>query len=129
MPGRLLVAESLTEVNGVVVFGPPKTHQQRVVALPASVSAALAAHLLARVPGDPEALVFTAPERGPLRYGNFMRRVWRPAAARAGLAGVTPHLLRHTAATLLIDAGASVKDVQAHLGHADAAVTLNIYSG
>jgi integrase len=115
LPGRLLVAESLTEVNGVVVFGPPKTHQQRVVALPASVSAALAAHLLARVPGDPEALVFTAPEGGPLRYGNFMRWVWRPAAARAGLAGVTPHLLRHTAATLLIDAGASVKDVQAHL--------------
>jgi integrase len=80
------------------------------------------------VAADLDALVFTAPAGGPLRYGNFLRRVWRPAVRRAGLEGITPHVLRHTSATLLIAAGASVKDVQAHLGHADGAVTLNIYS-
>ncbi len=45
-----------------------------------------------------------------------------------GLGKYTPHVLRQSAATLLIDAGASVKDVQQHLGHSDAAVTLNICS-
>lgn len=126
--GRLMVAESVSEVDGRITFGHTKSHRQRVVILPRSVSEALDDHLRERVGPDPDALVFTAPEGGPLRYGNFMRRVWRAAARRAGLDGVTPHVLRHTSATLLIAAGASVKDVQAHLGHADGAVTLNIYS-
>lgn len=41
--------------------------------------------------------------------------------------GLTPHKLRHTAASLAIAAGADVKVVQQMLGHADAAMTLNIY--
>jgi integrase len=68
------------------------------------------------------------PSRGPLRYSNFRRRQWDPAVHTAGLPSVTAHPLRHTTAPLLLDAGASVKDVQRQLGHADAAVTLNIYS-
>jgi integrase len=126
--GRLLVAEALAEVNGRLLFGPPKGHQERTVALPASVVAGLAEHLAANVAADAGALVFTAPDGGPLRYSNFRRRAWNPAARAAGLVGATPHLLRHTAASLLLDAGASVKDVQRQLGHADAAVTLNVYS-
>jgi integrase len=35
--------------------------------------------------------------------------------------------LRHTCASLLIAQGASVKAVQAHLGHATASITLDIY--
>lgn len=126
--GRLLVAEALTEVNGRLFFGAPKSHQERTVILPASVLETLTDHLEASVAADGDALVFTAPSGGPLRYSNFRRRVWDPAVQGLGLCGVTPHQLRHTAATLLIDAGASVKDVQAHLGHADAVVTLNTYS-
>ncbi|MTD53838.1 tyrosine-type recombinase/integrase [Amycolatopsis sp. RM579] len=41
--------------------------------------------------------------------------------------GLTPHKLRHTAASLAIAAGADVKVIQHMLGRADAAVTLNIY--
>ena len=41
---------------------------------------------------------------------------------------VTPHDLRATCASLLVDAGASVKDVQAHLGHKDITTTLNLYA-
>jgi integrase len=125
---RLAVAESVSEVDGRLVFGDTKSPRLRMVTLPPSVCADLAAHLRDNVAPGPDAFVFTAPAGGPLRYGNFMRRVWRPAAERAGLGDVTPHLLRHTSATLLVDAGASIKDVQAHLGHADGAVTLNIYS-
>ncbi len=41
--------------------------------------------------------------------------------------GLTPHELRHTAASLAIAAGASVKGVQAMLGHASATLTLDRY--
>lgn len=44
-----------------------------------------------------------------------------------GVAGLSPHKLRHTAASLAIAAGADVKVVQQMLGHADAAMTLNVY--
>ena len=47
--------------------------------------------------------------------------------AAAGLTGLTPHDLRHTAASLAI-ASASVKHVQRMLGHKDAAMTLNVYA-
>jgi integrase len=38
-----------------------------------------------------------------------------------------PHELRHTAASLAIGAGASIKGVQSMLGHASAAMTLDLY--
>jgi integrase len=43
--------------------------------------------------------------------------------------GLTPHELRHTAASLAVSAGASVKSVQRMLGHASAAMTLDVFSG
>lgn len=125
---RLHVVESLTEVNGRLIFGTTKTHQDRHVVLPPSLVGELAVHLRERVGGEPDALVFTRANGSPLRYSGFLRRVWKPAAARAEVASATPHLLRHTAATLLLNEGASVKDVQTQLGHADGSVTLNIYS-
>jgi integrase len=42
---------------------------------------------------------------------------------------VTAHDLRHTAASLAIHAGANVKVVQRMLGHASAAMTLDVYGG
>ena len=45
-----------------------------------------------------------------------------------GQDGLTPHEMRHTAASLAISAGANVKAVQRMLGHASAAVTLGVYS-
>ena len=73
--------------------------------------------------------MFTSPEGGPLRINNFRTRCFDPAAARAGLPGLTPHELRHTAASLAVSAGANVKAVQRLLGHASASMTLDVYSG
>ena len=42
---------------------------------------------------------------------------------------MTPHELRHTAASLAVSAGAKVNSVQAMLGHASAAMTLDVYAG
>lgn len=41
---------------------------------------------------------------------------------------LTPHDLRHTAASLAVSAGANVKAVQRMLGHASAAMTLDRYA-
>ncbi len=56
--------------------------------------------------------------------------MFRPALELAGLdERLRPHDLRHTAASLMISGGASVKVVQRQLGHASAAMTLDIYAG
>lgn len=123
---RIEVAEAITEVHGLVVFGTTKTHQHRSVPIPRFLADELAKQIAGK---DRDDLVFTAPDGGVLRNTNFRPRYFDPAAARAGLAGLTPHELRHTAASLAVAAGANVKVVQQMLGHASAAMTLDVYAG
>jgi len=49
--------------------------------------------------------------------GHGFYKNLRAYAARAGLGHVTPHVLRHSAAKLRRDAGASIEDVGTFLGH------------
>lgn len=61
----------------------------------------------------------------PLRPNKWLHDV----SDRYGVAvGLSMHKLRHTWATLALDQGATVKQVQTYLGHADASITLNVYS-
>jgi integrase len=72
--------------------------------------------------------LFGAPKGGPLRESNWKRSVgWRTAKASAGVPGVRVHDLRHTAASLWLAAGADPKVVQRVLGHATAAMTMDLY--
>ena len=50
------------------------------------------------------------------------------AVTASGIPHATPHDLRHTAASLAVSAGANVKAVQKMLGHASAAMTLDVYA-
>lgn len=122
---RIHIEESMTEVNGEAVFGPPKSHADRWVAVPAFLRESLSALAEGRQQTD---LLFTAPRGGVLRVNNFRRSCFDEAAASVGLSGLVPHELRHTAASLAIAAGASVKGVQSMLGHASAQLTLDRYS-
>jgi integrase len=72
-------------------------------------------------------LVFPSANSTPLRNRNFRRDSFDPAAAALGLK-IAPHNLRETAASLAIQAGASVVAVARLLGHESAATTLNHYA-
>ncbi len=111
------------------MIGTPKNGKGRTVSLPAFVSDRLA-------PGDREALVFPDSEGGHMRGTNVRRRWWSDAVAMAGLFPRTEktatgetvtvydfklHELRHTAASLAIQAGANIKALQNMLGHESAA--------
>lgn len=125
---RLDVAETLTEVDGALSFGPPKTPKSRgLVPFPAALGVVLVEHLgIYTAPGG---LVFTSGDGGPLRRSNFRRRVWAPAAARAGLPdGATFHDLRHACASWLIHAGASPLEVAEQLRHSRPTTTLGLYA-
>ncbi|MFG2330165.1 tyrosine-type recombinase/integrase [Streptomyces sp. NPDC048604] len=123
---RIRIVQNYTDVKGELALGPVKNHEKRSVPLPRSFADELGSLALGKGQGD---LLFTAPEGGPLRYNNFRNRVFDPAVKEAGLGGmgITPHKLRHTAASLAIAAGADVKVVQLMLGHKDASMTLNVY--
>ena len=120
------------EVGGRLVTGEPKTHEHRTVVVPRH---ALPTPGVKSVETSSDALVFTAPKGGPLRSANFRKNVWLPAvAALSNAVGKFPgdlvvHDLRDTAASLAISSGASIKAVQRMLGHASAAMTLDVYGG
>lgn len=127
-----------TLVGEVPTLAPVKTPSSvRTIAVPESVTTAIAAHL-ARFGHGPLGLIFTDGKGDPIRR-NALGHVWRRAAAtvneaarQAGTGPVitdrTPHDLRHYAASVLIEQGASVKAVQRHLGHKSASTTLDTYA-
>ena len=52
-----------------------------------------------------DTVVFTAPQGGPVTDGHFRNRVWYPAVAAAGIRRFPPRIMRHTAASWLVQDG------------------------
>ena len=124
MRRRAEIVEAVAEVGGRAVFSTPKSHQVRSVPIPRFLVDELAQHVAGQNPDD---FVFTSPRGGLLRLQNFRHTVFDRAARTAGLERLTPHGLRHTAASLAITSGADVKVVEQMLGHASATMTLDLY--
>ena len=111
-------------MNGHIVIGTPKSHATRTVPVPAFLRDRLAQQVAGKAS---DALVFPSARGSVLRVRNFRRGSFARAARTIGEDGLVVHELRHTAASLAIASGASVKDVQAMLGHASATLTLDRY--
>jgi integrase len=122
--GRIEVSQAVAEINGRIVLGTPKSHQTRWLPVPKLLIEGLEDQVAGKSPDD---LVFPSPQGGYLRVGNFRRGYFDRAAKSIGQPGFYPHELRHTAASLAIASGATVKSVQRMLGHACATLTLDRY--
>jgi integrase len=122
--GRIEIVESAVDVDGRMIFGPPKTYQHRAVVVPKFLRDELAQAITGKSPDD---LMFASRVGTPLRVQNVRRGWYDRAAVAAGVPGLTPHELRHTAASLAIASGANYKVVQSMLGHRSAAMTLDLY--
>ncbi|MBA3487976.1 MAG: site-specific integrase [Longispora sp.] len=121
---RVQIVEAYGDDDGELYLDTPKDHERRAVPLTPFLVDELKPLVVSR---DPDELVFPAPRKGPLRYHNFRNRAFDKAVEEAGIKKITPHKLRHTAASLAIAAGADVKVIQTMLGHATATETLNTY--
>lgn len=63
------------------------------------------------------------------KQAKNMNKAFRETVARAGLGSeVTPHIMRHTAATLAAQGGASMHDIAGMLGHSDVTITSRVYA-
>jgi integrase/recombinase XerD len=113
------------EVGYVLVSG--KGDKQRVVPMGEPARRKLERYLEEARPsllrGRPSPKAFVTRRGGALTRQGF----WKLLRARARQAGIakriTPHMLRHSFATHLLDHGADLRSVQAMLGHADISTT------
>lgn len=119
------VTRSLSEVNGTFFEGSTKSGQTRVVYLPGLLHSRIEVLLVGKTETD---LVFTNSVGKPISLANFTKRVFKPAIELAAIPRITPHDLRHTAASNAISAGANVLVVAKMLGHSDPAITLKHYA-
>lgn len=130
--GVMSVRHSLEEVKGQLTLKEPKSRSgRRQIVLPEMATAALWSHKRSLLAGGLLScgIVFPSPEGDWLRKSNFTRRVWHSVRTNAGLpTTITFHGLRHSAATLLLSEGISVKVIQEMLGHSNVTLTLNTYS-
>lgn len=122
---RVHVQRNVVQVSGGFHVGTPKSGESRTVALPGFLVEELAQACEGK---SLDAPLFEAPSGGFVRRPNSQHGWFVAAARAAGVEGLTPHDLRHTAASLAVQAGAHVKAVQRMLGHESAALTLDTYA-
>jgi integrase len=123
--GRLQVKRALQRQrgNGLVFVAPKTPRSRRLVHLSVIAIQALSEQR-EHVSGE---MVFPN-LNGDLQESSSVTAALKVALSRAGLPQIRVHDLRHTTATVLLEAGAHPKLVQDLLGHSTVALTLNTYS-
>ncbi|GAP56281.1 putative prophage phiRv2 integrase [Arthrobacter sp. Hiyo6] len=125
---RLMIEENAVQVGSVIEVGTPKNHKKRTVPFPRFLSEPLARQCDGKSRED---LVFPGENGRHLRLARVHEdnMSWFASAVkRSSVPRITPHDLRHSAASFAVSVGANVKAVQKMLGHASAAMTLDVYA-
>ena len=122
---RITVTENAVQVDQRTIVGTPKSDEPRSVSVPEFLVFELDA-LIRNKAGD--ALLFDDGHGRHLKRPVSFSGWFAGAVERSSVPRVTIHDLRHTAASLAISAGVNVKALQRMLGHASAAMTLDVYS-
>lgn len=137
------VRRQVKAIERTYVFAPPKGGKTRDVPLPDSVALAVAAHIAAHPPvlvslpwqerrgkHVTAELLVTGTGRTHMtaahfnyRWGRAVQAVGVPSSPENGM-----HALRHWYASVLLDAGESIKAVSQYLGHSSEAFTLRTYT-
>ncbi|MFK0252282.1 tyrosine-type recombinase/integrase [Streptomyces sp. NPDC090445] len=154
--GLIRVRRQVQLLYGRLYFTLPKGGKTRVVDMPPSVAGELRAHFLrhpaveVELPwGGPEAdrekrsfpLVLATTYGNAIRANIFNDEVWKPALAKAGVIPMREkgqrwkasrkdgfHVLRHTYASVILEAGESVVTLARWLGHSSPTITLDHYA-
>ncbi|GAA1208372.1 tyrosine-type recombinase/integrase [Prauserella alba] len=139
------VLRQVRKVRGRLVFARPKRGKTRDVPLSDAVLHLIDEYRETFPPvsvtlpwGEPGGtpttveLLVTTPRGNPVGRQHFNERIWRPAVVAAGIP--TPgrddgmHALRHHYASVLLDAGESIRALSEYLGHTDPGFTLKTYT-
>jgi len=132
---RLSVQQALVNVAYRLELADVKTRAgRRTIDLDERTVAVLCEHrqrqreeqLLVGRSDDDEGLVFSNPD-GSTVHPDYFSQVFDRHLARSGLPRIRLHDLRHTHATILLQAGVPVKVVSERLGHANPAFTMTVY--
>jgi integrase len=122
---RATISENAVQSGKQIHVGTPKAHKQRTVPLPGFLLPYLARQCEGK---SRDSLLFPGDGGGHLKRPHPTSGWFAKAVTESDVPRLTPHDLRHTAASLAVSAGANVKAVQKMLGHASAAMTLDIYA-
>jgi integrase len=134
---EITVRHQVQRVNGKLTLIPCKGQKVRTVPLPDITAQGLSTHIerYGTTPVRCECcdrvnhVLFATNGKLPADQ-TWNTKVWHPAVTSAGM---TPsrstglHQLRHFYASLLIDGGASPKQVQEYMGHASITITMDLY--
>ncbi|MFJ8250348.1 tyrosine-type recombinase/integrase [Streptomyces sp. NPDC094466] len=152
--GWVHVRQQIKRVGGTLVFAPPKRGKLRDAPLSDTVGTGLQEHMDSfppvavtlpwKTPSGPlvtRKLVFTSAVGKAIWRSYFDDYVWKPALAHAGVIppkepgqryAAAPddgmHALRHFYASVVLEAGGSIKALSTYLGHSDPGFTLRIYT-
>lgn len=127
---RVLVRQQVKIVNSRPLIAPPKGGKTREVPLPDAVAEAISEQIRLYPSGDSD-LVFVTRERKPLVRTYYNPGIWKPALRVAEIEPTRKngmHALRHFYASVLLDAGESIRTLADYLGHADPGFTLRVYT-
>jgi integrase len=130
------VERSIEETRqGLRVKAPKTKCERRSVALPQRAVTTLRAHRLHQMQMRvalglgklTDATLLFTDRNGEMLWPDDLTRIWARVCLAKGLPKVTFHALRHTHASMLINAGLDVLTISRRLGHSKPSVTLDTY--